>query len=73
MVRPLVSLLTGIASVVCSLFPVVGVVLGIVAVGAGGRVKEDKRAVIGMLAGLTGIVLSAVIAASSLETQVVIS
>lgn len=73
MARALVSLICGIASVVLSFLPLAGVLLGFVAIGAGGPVKEDKKAVIGMLCGLVGIVLAAVIAASSLETQVVVN
>ena len=69
--RALVSLILGITSIIVSFVPLAGVVLGFVAVGAGGPVKEDRRAVIGMLCGLAGIVLSAVIAASTLETQVI--
>ena len=73
MVRAIVSLVSGIASVVFSFVPLAGVILGFVAVGAGGPIKEDKRAVIGMLCGLAGIVLAAIIASTSLETQVVIN
>lgn len=71
MVRSIIALTCGIASVVLSFVPIAGVVLGIVAVGVGGPLRDDKRAVFGMLLGLTGIVLAAIIAASTLETQVV--
>ena len=70
MVRPLIALSSGIASIVLSFVPLAGIGLGIVAVGAGGPVREDRRAVIGMLCGVAGIVLAMVIAASSLETVV---
>jgi len=70
MFRALASLVCGVGSIVVSFVPIAGIFFGVIAIGAGGPLKEDRRAVIGMLTGLVGIVLSAVIAASSLETVI---
>lgn len=69
MVRALISLIAGIASTIIAfvpLGPLVSIALGIVAVGAGGPLKSDTRAKIGMLFGLAGIVLAFVMLALSL-------
>ena len=70
MSRPIISLVSGIASVLLVFIPAASILFGIVAVGAGGPIKEDRRAVIGMLCGLAGIVIAILIVSATLETNV---